>query len=122
MIKLTKQQKEILKKYPTYSQDGKGENAEAILKFFNPAGAGTWYVLDAEPIHDNPNDYLFFGYVESPLGKDFNEYGYFLLSELSELKVPMYIKEEDYEHFLGYGYIEVDKTFTSKKMGQILEA
>ena len=30
------------RKYPLYSQDGKGLNAQILVKYFNPYGAGTW--------------------------------------------------------------------------------
>lgn len=107
---------EKLGKYPIKSQDEKGENAEIILKFFNPYGRGTWYVLEAEVMANNPNDWLFFGYVESPLCEEFNEYGYFTFSELNELKIPLYINDI----FMGYGQIEIDKYFGDKKMCDVL--
>lgn len=70
--------------YPLYSQDGKGNQAKIICKFFNPWGVGTWYVMEAEK---QENDYLFFGYVD--LGdKDLAELGYFTLNELKQLRLP----------------------------------
>ncbi len=77
---ITKQIENRLAKYPLYSQDGKGLKAKIICKFFNPCGAGTWYVLEAEKL---PNgDYRFFGIVD--LFE--REYGYFLLSQLKSVR------------------------------------
>ena len=121
MLSLTKEHKEKLAKYPTYSQDDKGKSAEIVLKIFNPFGAGTWYVLEAEPIHDNPDDYLFFGYVESPLGEEFNEYGYFTFSELRDLTIPLYSKVNDETVYMGKGTLEIDKYFGKKTMADVLK-
>lgn len=42
--------KAILDKLPPlYSQDGKGLDAIAHVKFFNPGGAGTWYLSEYDP-------------------------------------------------------------------------
>lgn len=47
MILLTKA---ILKKVPALrAQDGKGMNAIAYAKFFNPVGDGTWYMTEYDP-------------------------------------------------------------------------
>ena len=79
---ITKELEKKFEKYPLYSQDGQGDKAKIICKFFNPCGVGTWYVMEAEKQEDN--DYLFFGYVDL-LEK---ELGYFYLSELQNLKLP----------------------------------
>lgn len=77
---ITKQIENRLAKYPLYSQDGKGMKAKILCKFFNPCGAGTWYVLEAEKL---PNgDYRFFGIVDLYE----REYGYFLLSQLKSVR------------------------------------
>ena len=47
-----------------------------IAKYFNPAGAGTWYATEY-----NPEEKVFFGYV-SIFGDDCDEWGYFSLEEL----------------------------------------
>ena len=74
---MTKQVEKELKKYPLYSQDGKGNEAVAVCKFF--LQGFTWYVLEAQK---NGNDYEFFGIVDG-LEK---EYGYFTLSQLQSLR------------------------------------
>ena len=50
-------------------------------KFFNPMGAGTWYVMEGEKQEDG--DWRFYGYVEL-LEK---EWGYFMLSDLQSVSV-----------------------------------
>ena len=76
---------EIIKKfkeYPLYSQDGKGEDSVVLVKYFNPCGAGTWLITEAEQQEDG--DWLLFGYCHI-----FEwEWGYVLLSELQNLKLP----------------------------------
>lgn len=85
---INKELEKVFKQYPLYSQDGKGKEAVILCKFFNPVGVGSWYVLEAEKQEDN--DYLFFGYIEL-LDK---EYGYFLLSELEKIELPVKILDK----------------------------
>lgn len=61
------------------------ENPKAIIHYFNPFGSGDWYVLEGEKQENG--DWLFFGYVKSPLDPLFDEYGYFTLSELESVKI-----------------------------------
>ena len=75
---ITKEIAKELEKYPILSQDGKGMDAHVIVKFFNPMGAGTWLVTEAEKLPSG--DYKFFGYCHIY----FWEGGYFYLSELDE--------------------------------------
>ena len=98
---LTKQIEAKLAKYPLYSQDGRGGDADIICKFFNPSGAGTWYVLEGEQLPDG--DWEFFGIVDLYE----REYGYFLLSELQSYRGPF-----------GLG-IERDLHFNNKKVRDI---
>lgn len=69
------------KEYPLYSQDGKGEESVVLVKYFNPCGAGTWLVTEAE-LQEN-GDWLLFGYCHIQCF----EWGYVLLSELENLKL-----------------------------------
>ena len=76
---ITKEIEEKFKKFPLYSQDGKGGNSEVIVKFFNPFGAGTLYITEGNKLEDG--DYEMFGYCH--LGDDENaEFGYICLSDL----------------------------------------
>lgn len=75
----TLKEKLLAKKYPLYSQDGLGLDAKVIVKFFNPYGAGTWIITEAEEQEDG--DIMLYGYHHL-----FEwEWGYILLSQLAEL-------------------------------------
>ena len=79
---LTKEIIERFKKYPLYSQDGKGEDSVVLVKYFNPCGAGTWLITEAEQQEDG--NWLLFGYCHI-----FEwEWGYVMLSDLQNLKLP----------------------------------
>ena len=74
MVLLTK---EVLKKLPPlYSQEEKGLDAVAIVKFFTPDSNWTWYATEFD------GEDLFFGLVD---GFE-KEIGYFRLSELKSVK------------------------------------
>ena len=73
--------KEIKEQIPAlYSQDGKGDDAIAYVKFFTPDSCWTWYVLEGQETDDG--DWLFFGLVQ---GFE-EELGYFSLSELENIR------------------------------------
>lgn len=74
----------------------------AVAKFFNPMGAGTWYVIEGEE-HDG--DFIFFGLVDLHE----QEFGYFSLSELESVALPFGLK------------IERDLRFTQEKISKLLE-
>ncbi len=77
---------------PLYSQDGKGLDAIAVVKFFDPSGSWTWYA--SEGSEDN-GDFRFFGLVDGHV----QELGYFLLSELSSLRGALGLPIERDRHF-----------------------
>ena len=88
---MTKELEEQIKKYPIGSQDGLGKDAKVLVKYFNPAGVGTWLITEGNKL-DN-GDYELFGYCH--LGDDLNaEFGYVLLSELENIKLPFGLKIE----------------------------
>lgn len=89
-----------LEKYPLYSQDGKGEDAKIIVKFF--LGSFTWYVTEGQKTEDG--DYMFFGLVDNNGEK---EYGYFTLSQLKSIR------------FCGYPCVERDLYFTNKTIKDV---
>ena len=73
---------------PLYAQDGKGGKAVVYTKYFTPSAGWTWLVTEGEPVLDesqNEVDFKFFGLV---FGHE-REFGYFLLSELEEVRGPM---------------------------------
>ena len=90
---MTPEIEQKLKDYPLYSQDGKGDEAQVVVKYFNPVGAGTWYVLEGEKQENG--DYLFFGFVELLEA----EYGYFSLSELESIQIPLRMNGEIIDTF-----------------------
>lgn len=64
------------------SQEGVSDPI-VVAKYFNPTGGGSWYATEY-----NPEEKMFFGYVS--LFGDYNdEFGYFSLAELEEIKFPM---------------------------------
>lgn len=76
---MTKGLEEKLRKSPLYSKDGQGLDAEVVVKFFNPFGAGTWLITEGDQMPDG--DWELFGYCHI-----FEwEWGYVLLSELESL-------------------------------------
>lgn len=92
---LTDEIKELFKQYPLYSQDGKGMDSVVIAKYFCPCSSATWLITEAE--EQETDDWLLFGYCHICCW----EWGYVLLSELQNLKLPfgltierdLYIKE-----------------------------
>ena len=80
---------EIRKKLPPlYAQDGKGGKAVVFTKYFTPSSDWTWYATEGEPVTDDSGrevDFRFFGLVDGHC----KELGYFLLSELEEVRGPM---------------------------------
>ena len=83
---------------PLYSQDGKGMDAIAQVKFFTPMSNWTWWATEYDP-----EQRLFFGLVE---GFE-RELGYFSLDELQEAKGP-----------LGLG-VERDLFWTPKPLKEV---
>ena len=71
---LTKEIREAFQK--TGSQDGKGDEATCIAKFFDPTGSWTWYATEFD------GEDTFFGLVD---GFEL-EWGDFSLSELQSVK------------------------------------
>ena len=76
---MTKEVEKKFEQYPLGSQDGKGEDAEIIVKFFNPFGVGTWLITEGEKQEDG--NWLLFGYCHI-----FEwEWGYVALNELQDI-------------------------------------
>lgn len=101
---ITKEIEKMLEKYPLYSQDGKGEDAIIVCKFFSPVGSWTWYVLEGQRQEDG--DYELFCLVVNGYG---TEYGYQMLSELEEINLPFGLK------------IERDLYFTPCKVKDVIQ-
>ena len=58
---------------PLYSQDGKGEDALAVVKFFDPYGSWSWYASEFDP-------------EQGLVAGHERELGYFSLSELESVE------------------------------------
>lgn len=54
----TKEVERKFQKHPFGSQEDKGFDAEVLVKFFNPYGAGTWLITEAEKQEDG--DWMLF--------------------------------------------------------------
>lgn len=80
---LTKQVEEKLRKFPYGSQRKRGLEAEVLVKFFNPCGAGTWLITEAEKVED---DWILYGYCSLGFGYEF---GPVSLNELQAIKLPL---------------------------------
>lgn len=89
-----------LEKTSLYSTE-KIDVCPVLVKFFNPCGSGTWYVLEAEKQEDG--DWLFFGLADIQE----KELGYFTLSELQSVRLRFGLGIERDMYFDG---MVVDKT------------
>ncbi len=73
-----------------YSNEEKGLDALAQVKFFLPGGSWTWYASEGSPVDEDGYydtdkekvDFIFFGLVDGPE----LEFGYFSLSELESVR------------------------------------
>src|SRR6266481_9429441 len=99
--------KEITKRLPRlYAQEDVPTADKVVhVKFFQPWGRWTWWAIEGEPVGDA--DYQFFGYVQGLAGCD--EWGYWNLSQLEEVRGPGGLK------------IERDLWFTPTKVSEIKE-
>ncbi len=89
--------KEIISKFESYpigSQDGKGLEAEVLVKYFNPCGSGTWLITEAEREGD---DWRLFAYCRIHEW----EWGYLMLSDLQNLRLPFGLTIERDIHMNG---------------------
>jgi hypothetical protein len=91
--------KSLAEKYPLYSQDGKGQNAKCICKFF--FGNYTWYITEASFEGD---DLMMFGVTVCD-GEA--EFGYISYNELEQLK------------WHGWACVERDRYFKKQKLSEI---
>ena len=72
--------KEIEKNFQKIGRQEDVKDPIVVAKFFNPAGGGTWYATEYDPIEK-----MFFGYV-SIFGDHCDEWGSFSLIELESIK------------------------------------
>ena len=94
--------KTLEKRFSQVGSQAEERDPLIIAKFFNPAGAGTWYASEYDP-----DRRIFFGYV-SIFGDWNDEWGSFSLDELESYRGP-----------LGVG-IERDLYFGEKLSSQVI--
>jgi hypothetical protein len=88
--------KEIENKAPAlHSQDDKSSTEIMVVaKFFNPCGAGTWYMTEYDP-----KQRMGFGWCTLGFGPECDELGYFSIDELESIEGPLMIGIERDIHF-----------------------
>lgn len=87
MMLLTKEIRKNLP--PLYAmEDKRPEDVPVVVKFFAPNTRWTWYATEFD------GKDRFFGWVKSGINPDFDELGYFSLSELKGIKLPHDLKIE----------------------------
>lgn len=91
---LTKSIEKALREHPIHSQSN-NDNPEVLVKFFSPCGLGTWYITEGEKQPDG--DWLLFGLCCIQVA----EFGYVLLSQLQNIRLPYGLKIERDRHFNG---------------------
>ena len=80
---------------------------EIIVKYFNPVGAATWYIVSGTPLDsdgnadyetDSPADWQLFGFCDlGMLGCE--ELGYVMLNDLKDIRLPF---QMGIERDMGY--------------------
>ncbi|MGD0523183.1 MAG: DUF2958 domain-containing protein [Candidatus Microgenomates bacterium] len=94
--------KDLLKRFAKIGSQENAADPIVVAKFFNPAGAGTWYATEYDP-----EENMFFGYV-SIFGDWNDEWGSFSLEEL-----------ENYRGKFSLG-IERDLYFDEKPISEVV--
>jgi hypothetical protein len=91
---------------PLYANENKAlDDVLVVAKLFHPYGAGTWYVTEFD------GEDTLFGFVELGMGGD--EWGYFSLAELTELRACIGGRK------MPFQAIERDSRFQSARWGDI---
>lgn len=86
MKMITKEIEARMNRYPLYSQDGKGDAAKVLFKVFNPYGGMSWYVLEAGEVVNGDREL----FVLSTNAYGEAEYGYMMLSDLTDTRVNVF--------------------------------
>ncbi len=82
MCLMTRSIREEFEKHPFGSQEELGEDAVILCKIFNPYGAGTWLITEAEKQEDDT--WLCFGWAE--IGYEW-EAGYVSFEEIENIRI-----------------------------------
>ena len=85
------QNTENFRKFILWGCDGVKDkpDLQARWKFFDPCGAATWFIAEAEEVvlMDGTPDLQMFGWCD--MGMGFPELGYVMLSDLASVKGPL---------------------------------
>ena len=103
-----------LKKYPIYSQDGKGDDAIVSARIFNPYGAGYWNITEYDGKDTMYGYYQRDGHSTTPDEDEsygVNEYGYFSKKELENTRVRVYGLPMP---------LERDSSFKPQRLGDVI--
>ena len=84
---------ELLRRFAEIGRQEEAKDPIVVAKFFNPAGAGTWYATEYDP-----EERIFFGYV-SIFGDLNDEWGSFSLDELEDYRGPFCLGIERDRYF-----------------------
>ena len=102
---------ELRKQIPALYSQEKADTVLAHAKFFCPWSNWTWFATEGS---EQDGDFLFFGYV---IGHE-EEWGYFLLSELEEVRGPGGLTIERDLYFRTGPFPEVIAKFRKERGGQ----
>lgn len=108
---LNAERRELLAKYPLYSQDGKKGEAVALFRLFLTGTAAVWYILEGEPCGEYEGRENWELYGVSNLEREGWRFGYFSLSEIEGLNL-----------YGGLVHAEADAEFTPTPLREIAEA
>ena len=119
---MTAQIEKAFKKYPLYSQDGKGGDAKIVVKYFG-GSAATWLITEGEPRANG--DWMFFGFCTLGLPDDFApgkllwEWGYVTLKQLQEVRFPPFCLGVERDILVEPGKYKVkDEVFMCRQYGR----
>ena len=119
---MTAQIEKAFKKYPLYSQDGKGGDAKTVVKYFGDSAA-TWLITEGEPRANG--DWMFFGFCTLGLPDDFApgkllwEWGYVALEQLQEVRFPPFGLGVERDILVEAGKYKVkDEVFMCRQYGR----
>ena len=119
---MTAEIEKALKKYPLYTQDGKGGDSKIVVKYFG-GSAATWLITEGEP--EPGGDWLLYGFVTLGLPDDFApgkllwEWGYVRLSELQSLRFPPFGLGVERDILVAPGKYRVkDEVFMCRQYGR----
>lgn len=105
---------ELAARFSEVKDQSEIKNPLVIAKFFNPAGAGTWYATEYDPETN-----ICFGYVTNlvpdALGM-FDEWGSFSVDELESLELPFGLRIERDIHFEE---IRFNELFKEKRLSEL---